>query len=94
MISSVSNDLSSTLAANAVQASAAKPPDSQDTAKDAELRKAFDAFVGEAFFSQMLQSMRKTVNKPAYFHGGKAEEIFQKQLDQVLAEKVSKSVRR
>lgn len=55
----------------------------------AELRKAFDQFVGETFYGQMLQAMRKTQNKPAYFHGGRAEEIFQQQFDQVLAEKLT-----
>ena len=54
-----------------------------------ELRKTFDSFVGETFFGQMLQSMRKTVGKPAYFHGGRAEEIFTQQLDQVLADKMA-----
>ncbi len=55
----------------------------------AELRKAFDQFVGETFYGQMLQAMRKTQNKPAYFHGGRAEDIFQQQFDQVLAEKLT-----
>jgi hypothetical protein len=54
-----------------------------------ELRKAFEDFVGQTFYSQMLSSMRKTVGKPAYFHGGQGEEIFRGQLDQVLAEKLS-----
>ena len=47
--------------------------------------------MGETFFGQMLKSMRKTVGKPAYFHGGRAEEIFTQQLDQVLAEKLSEA---
>jgi Rod binding domain-containing protein len=59
--------------------------------QDQNLRKAFDAFVGEALFTQMLKGMRKTLGKPAYFHGGRAEEVFQQQLDQVLAEKLSQS---
>ena len=54
-----------------------------------QLRQAFDQFVGETFFTQMLKSMRKSVGKPAYFHGGRAEEMFQSQLDQVLAEKMT-----
>jgi Rod binding domain-containing protein len=37
----------------------------------------------------MLKSMRRTQRKPAYFHGGRGEEIFQQQLDQVLTEKLS-----
>lgn len=59
--------------------------------QDLELRGAFDSFVGEVFFSQMLKSMRQTVGEPAYFHGGQAEEIFTEQLDQVLTEKMTKA---
>lgn len=55
----------------------------------ADVREAFNDFVGQTFFGQMLSAMRKTVNKPAYFHGGRTEEVFQSQLDQVLAEKLS-----
>ncbi|MBN2580179.1 MAG: hypothetical protein JXB10_14415 [Pirellulales bacterium] len=57
--------------------------------QNAELRKAFDSFVGETFFAQMLKSLRQAQGKPAYFYGGPTEEIFQQQLDQVLAEKLS-----
>ena len=63
------------------------------TRNDAETREAFDSFVGQLFFGQMLGAMRKTVGKPAYFHGGRAEEIFQQQLDQVLGEKLSEASR-
>ncbi len=58
---------------------------------NAEVRKAFDSTVGQIFYGQMLKAMRKTVGKPAYFHGGKAEEIFQEQLDQVLGEKLAEA---
>ncbi len=52
-------------------------------------REAFQDFVGQTLFGQMLQSMRSTVGKPAYFHGGRGEEVFQKQLDQLLVENIS-----
>ncbi|PQO39648.1 hypothetical protein DTL21_02565 [Bremerella cremea] len=58
-------------------------------APQSELRDRFDQFVGESLFGQMLQSMRKSLGKPAYFHGGRAEEVFQSQLDQLLVEKIS-----
>jgi Rod binding domain-containing protein len=58
-------------------------------AGDAELRRKFDQFVGQTFFGQMLSSMRQTVGKPAYLHGGRGEEIFRGQLDQVLSEELS-----
>jgi hypothetical protein len=60
-------------------------------AADPRLREAFDDFVGETFYSQMLGSMRKTLGKPAYFHGGRGEEVFQGQLDQILAERLSEA---
>ena len=56
-----------------------------------ELREKFDTFVGETFFSQMLGSLRKTVDKPAYFHGGRAEEVFQGQFDQMLSQELTKA---
>jgi len=56
-----------------------------------ELREAFDDFVGQTFFQQMLSAMRKTVDKPAYFHGGRAEDVFQGQLDQLLSEHMTKA---
>ena len=57
--------------------------------EDPALKKAFQDFVGQTFFGQMLSAMRKTVDKPAYLHGGRTEEVFQAQLDQVLSEKLS-----
>lgn len=56
-----------------------------------ELRQAFDQFVGETFYSHMLKALRTSLDKPAYFHGGRGEEVFQGQLDQVLAEKLTES---
>jgi len=55
------------------------------------LRTAFTQFVGETFYGQMIQAMRSTVGKPAYFHGGQAEEVFRGQLDQKLAEHLSEA---
>lgn len=69
---------------------AAQDADGDSEGKE-KLRDAFQSFVGETLFSQMLKSARETQNKPAYFHGGRAEEMFQQQLDQVLAEKIAKS---
>lgn len=63
----------------------------EDTEGKEKLREAFQSFVGETLFGQMLKAARKTQNKPAYFHGGRAEEMFQQQLDQVLSEKIAKS---
>ena len=67
-----------------------KPPSPND-GRDEQVREAFHSFVGQTLFGQLLQAMRKTLGKPAYFHGGRAEEIFQQQLDQVLAEKIAET---
>jgi Rod binding domain-containing protein len=56
-----------------------------------ELRKQFTQFVGEAFYGQMLKAMRATIGKPAYFHGGRAEEVFQGQLDQQMTEHLTEA---
>lgn len=53
------------------------------------LKDAFQDFVGQTLFSQMIKAARSTQQPSAYFNGGRAEEIFQGQFDQVLAEKMS-----
>jgi Rod binding domain-containing protein len=62
-----------------------------DAVGDTELRKTFDQFVGEAFYGQMMKSMRKTVGQAAYFHGGRGEEVFREHLDQILSQEMAKS---
>ena len=54
-----------------------------------ELKQAFTDFVGQTFFGELLKQMRSTLDKPAFFHGGMGEEIFQSQLDQVIVERIS-----
>jgi peptidoglycan hydrolase FlgJ len=60
-------------------------------ADNAKTREAFDSFVGETFFGQMIKAMRSSVDKPAYFHGGRGEEVFQTQLDQMFAQEMTKA---
>ncbi len=59
--------------------------------EDEDLRKAFQDFVGQTLFSQMISSMRSTQDGAAYFDGGRAEKIFQGQLDQILSEELSEA---
>ena len=54
-----------------------------------ELKEAFQDFVGQTFFGEMIKAFRTTQQPSKYFHGGRAEEIFQGQFDQVLTEKLS-----
>ncbi len=91
MVNAINTDLTVAPAMNAAQNARAEKPDLVGAAQNPELRKAFDAFVGQTLFGQLLHSMRQTVGKPAYFNGGRAEEIFQQQLDQVLAKNMSES---
>ena len=70
---------------NRPQAPKADQKDNQKT------REAFDEFVGQTFFGQLTKAMRSSVGKPAYFHGGRTEEIFQSQLDQVLTERMTEA---
>lgn len=58
---------------------------------DHELREAFRDFVGQTLFGSLLASMRKTVGKPAYMHGGRTEEVFQKQLDGHIVENLTEA---
>jgi hypothetical protein len=60
-------------------------------AEQSELQEAFTEFVGQTLFGSMLASMRKTVGKPAYMHGGRTEEVFQKQLDQKIVEELTEA---
>lgn len=55
------------------------------------LRETFDQSVGGTFFRYMLKSLRSSTGKPAYFHGGQAEEIFQSQLDEVIISDLAKA---
>ena len=59
--------------------------------ESSELEEKFTEFVGQTLFGSMLASMRKTLGKPAYMHGGRTEEVFQKQLDQLLVEDLTEA---
>jgi len=51
-----------------------------------ELQSTFQDTVGSLFFGQMMKALRSGVGKPAYLHGGQAEEMFQAQMDQQVAQ--------
>lgn len=56
-----------------------------------QLEDAFQDFVGQTFFAEMIKAYRSTQQPSAYFHGGRAEEIFQGQFDQLMTEQLSDS---
>ncbi len=74
---------------NLLSAASAATTKATQPADNPALRKAFDDFVGETFYGQMLKAMRKSQGQVAYFGGGQAEEIFTAQLDQALTKKMT-----
>jgi hypothetical protein len=51
-----------------------------------KLQTTFQDFAAGTFYKEMMKSLRKMHNKPAYVYGGQAEEIFQGQMSQHVAE--------
>lgn len=64
-------------------------PKRELTEEDKKFRDVMKQFVGEVLFGQMLKSMRASQQKNPFFDGGRAEEIFQGQLDQIYVEKMT-----
>ncbi|MCA9040692.1 MAG: rod-binding protein [Planctomycetaceae bacterium] len=54
-----------------------------------EVKAVFQEFVAGTFYSSMLKSMHAMHDKPAYLHGGQAEEMFQNQLDQEISKELA-----
>lgn len=76
---------------DAMDESVAKQTGAKSTGASHELEEAFSDFVGQTLFGSLLASMRKTVGKPAYMHGGRTEEVFQKQLDEIMVEELTEA---
>ncbi|QDT99435.1 rod-binding protein [Gimesia aquarii] len=62
----------------------------QPQKNSSELKEAFQDFVAGTFYKQMFKALRSGQNKPAYFHGGQAEELFQSHMDQQISEDLAK----
>ncbi len=54
----------------------------------AALRKTSGQIVGSVFYGTLLKTMRQSVIKGEYGHGGRGEEVFANQLDAILAERM------
>lgn len=61
-------------------------PAARPSEAELQVKEKFQDFVAGTFYKMMLKEMRKMHDKPAYLHGGQAEDIFQGQLDQQVAE--------
>ena len=83
------NGISPTTAAPALQLNLSNALNEVPDAKQLEARDKFEEFVAGTFYSQMLKALRSAESKPAYFHGGQAEETFRGQLDQHVVESLA-----
>ena len=54
--------------------------------RDAEVREVFQEFAAGTFYREMLGALRKGADKPAYFHGGQAEDIFRAEMDRLIVD--------
>jgi len=57
------------------------------------LHKVTGQVIGSVFFGTLLRSMRDSKLKGPYGHGGRGEEVFAAQLDNIYAEQVGTSMR-
>lgn len=62
---------------------------SEEAKSTEEMQAVFQEFVAGTFYSSMLKAMHATHDKPAYMHGGQAEEMFQNQLDQQISKELA-----
>jgi Rod binding domain-containing protein len=79
-----------------MQAAATSPAPSPAAAGTAprssqELRATFQEFAAGTFYKQMLKALRQGHGKPAYFHGGRGEEVFRQQLDEHVTDALARS---
>ncbi|MFO7729717.1 MAG: rod-binding protein [Spirochaetia bacterium] len=76
--------------ARSSQVSESSSANAENTAKNDKLKETCSDFQA-IFIKQMLDSMRKTVNKSGLLEGGQAEEIFEDMLYDEYAQSISKN---
>lgn len=78
---------------SSVQAARAEPstPTTNGVSGNDNARQTFNNILGELLFNELVKSMRQTVDEPAYFHGGRAEEMFTSRLDQLLSQEMGEA---
>jgi peptidoglycan hydrolase FlgJ len=79
---------SARLAADSREAAGSHALTQSSSDKD-KLKSTFQDFAAGTFYKEMMKSLRKMHTKPAYMYGGHAEEIFQGQMDQQVAENLA-----
>lgn len=86
MISGIGSQINQTNTLASLNAQKPQAPDENLL----QLKEKFQDFVAGTFYKQMFKSLRKTHDKAAYINGGQAEEMFQNQLDQQVAEDLAR----
>jgi Rod binding domain-containing protein len=81
---------SARFAADARETAGAQLVNQSPNSKD-KMQSTFQDFAAGTFYKEMLKSLHKMHGKPAYVYGGRAEEIFQGQMDQQIAEEMAHS---
>jgi len=90
-ISSVQTALNSVQSAADSRETAASQFLAQSHGSKGKLQSTFQDFAAGTFYKEMMKSLRKMHKKPAYVYGGQAEEIFQGQMNQHVAEDLAHS---
>ena len=80
------NKISSSTAVSMAYDSFSNQPVNKPSERELQISETFQDFVAGTFYKQMFKALRRMHKKPAYLHGGQAEQMFQGQLDQQLAE--------
>lgn len=83
------NALTEVMGASGVQSDSTLRNAAERAESVEEVKAVFQEFVAGTFYSTMLKSLHSMHDKPAYMHGGQAEEIFQNQLDQVISKELA-----
>jgi hypothetical protein len=71
--------------------SLASPTADPATRRVDQLRDAAGQIVGSTFYGTLLRIQRESNLKGPYGHGGRGEEVFRAQLDQILAEQAGRA---
>lgn len=58
-------------------------------AAERKVRETLNQAYGTVFYGTLLKQLRASSLKGEYMHGGRGEDVFQAQLDQVLVERIS-----
>jgi len=79
-------------AALSADAARGKRAETGPVARDLKrLRDTTGQIVGSVFYGTMLRAMRESTLKGKFGHGGRGEEVFGAQLDQILAERAGEA---